>query len=264
MQTADLNHLDELYLHLDRPDEPWGVHFEVALAEPPDAERLREAIRAAAARHPIARARLAEWSGLDTSYRWEVPDELGDVPLTVASDADAAREDLYAASPSLDREPPFAVVLAGDALMLNLHHAAGDGLSAARLTASILRAYDGQPDPVPEIDPLAVRDLGTLTSGSPADRLVRATRLVEHLVRSAGRASARSRSRAGRPRALTVDLPQRRRRGPAAIKRRLQDLIPLTGTRVVDTAVLSNLGRLDPPAHGVRAVWFSPPGRMPL
>jgi hypothetical protein len=42
------------------------------------------------------------------------------------------------------------------------------------------------------------------------------------------------------------------------------------GNRAVDTAVLSNLGRLHAlpdlrgGAGGVRSVWFSPPGRMPL
>jgi NRPS condensation-like uncharacterized protein len=56
---------------------------------------------------------------------------------------------------------------------------------------------------------------------------------------------------------------------PTALKRRIQDLIPLTGNLVVDTAVLSNLGRIaDVPRLGdagaVREVWFSPPGRMPL
>jgi NRPS condensation-like uncharacterized protein len=57
---------------------------------------------------------------------------------------------------------------------------------------------------------------------------------------------------------------------PVAFKRRLQDLIPLTGDRLVDTASLSNLVRLDGwPALGgdagsVEAVWFSPPGRAPL
>jgi NRPS condensation-like uncharacterized protein len=56
---------------------------------------------------------------------------------------------------------------------------------------------------------------------------------------------------------------------PSALKRRMQDLIPLTGNLVVDTAVLSNLGRIaDVPQLGdagaVREVWFSPPGRMPL
>jgi NRPS condensation-like uncharacterized protein len=57
---------------------------------------------------------------------------------------------------------------------------------------------------------------------------------------------------------------------PTAVKQRFQDLISLTGSRFVDTAVLSNLGRLDAmPSLGgeagqVRSVWFSPPGRMPL
>jgi NRPS condensation-like uncharacterized protein len=56
---------------------------------------------------------------------------------------------------------------------------------------------------------------------------------------------------------------------PAALKQRMTDLIPLTGNLSVDTAVLSNLGRLsDVPELGdagaVREVWFSPPGRMPL
>jgi NRPS condensation-like uncharacterized protein len=56
---------------------------------------------------------------------------------------------------------------------------------------------------------------------------------------------------------------------PTGIKRRLQDLLPLTGNVLVDTAVLSNLGRIDSLPHlgdagSVRELWFSPPGRMPL
>lgn len=56
---------------------------------------------------------------------------------------------------------------------------------------------------------------------------------------------------------------------PTGLKRRMQMLIPLTGNAVVDTAVLSNLGRLPPAPHlgdagAVQEVWFSPPGRMPL
>lgn len=56
---------------------------------------------------------------------------------------------------------------------------------------------------------------------------------------------------------------------PTTIKRRLQDLLPLTGNILVDTAVLSNLGRIDSVPHlgdagSVRELWFSPPGRMPL
>jgi hypothetical protein len=57
---------------------------------------------------------------------------------------------------------------------------------------------------------------------------------------------------------------------PTVVKQRLQDLIALTGGRLVDTAMLSNLGRLDSvphlgePAGDVHRVWFSPPGRMPM
>src|SRR3954453_1507396 len=101
METADLNHLDELYLHLDRPDEPWGVHFEVVTRDALDDDRLREAIRTAASRHPIARARLADWRPTDTNYHWEIGDDLDEVPLSVSTDATAAREALYGASPSL-------------------------------------------------------------------------------------------------------------------------------------------------------------------
>jgi NRPS condensation-like uncharacterized protein len=49
-----------------------------------------------------------------------------------------------------------------------------------------------------------------------------------------------------------------------AAKRRLPDLIALTGDVVVDTVTLSNLGTLAPVGDEFEAVWFSPPGRMPL
>ena len=58
--TASLNILDELYMHLDREDEPWSVHIEAELAEPLDPQPLNQAIRRAAAKHPIARAQLGE------------------------------------------------------------------------------------------------------------------------------------------------------------------------------------------------------------
>lgn len=56
---------------------------------------------------------------------------------------------------------------------------------------------------------------------------------------------------------------------PVGVKRFLPVLLPLTGDRLVDTAVLSNLGRVDPIDFGLEAgpsteLWFSPPARMPL
>ncbi len=68
---------------------------------------------------------------------------------------------------------------------------------------------------------------------------------------------------------LLIDLFEAPTALPTGIKKRLQTLIPLTGNLAVDTAALSNLGRLESvpdlgEAGAVKAVWFSPPGRMPL
>jgi hypothetical protein len=56
MVVAPLTVLDEFYLHMDRPDEPWSVQLEVRVDGSLDAERLVGAVRAAAGRHPLARA----------------------------------------------------------------------------------------------------------------------------------------------------------------------------------------------------------------
>ena len=183
-----LNLLDEHFLNLDQERQPWNVQLEVRLGGRVCAERLCGAIGAAARRHPIARARLARWHPWDRAYRWEIADELGEVPLTVVACPEEAplgdvRERLFAASPSLQAAPPFAVALAhgrgGDSILLNLHHAAGDGVSAARLMRSILRAYAGEEDPLPALDPLAVRDVLALAGAkSLEDRLVRGQALA--------------------------------------------------------------------------------------
>ncbi|HEV7639314.1 MAG TPA: hypothetical protein VGO39_00420 [Gaiellaceae bacterium] len=180
MEYVHLNPLDELFLHLDHREEPWAVHFEVRVAGRLDADRLAAAVAAAAARHAIARARLASWRGSDRGYRWEIADVV-DTPLTIVDCADeaelvAVRERLYCVSPGLAVAPPFIVVLArtaaGDSLLLNLHHAAGDGIGAARLVLSILRAYAGAEDPLPALDPLEARDVDALVhAASPAERL---------------------------------------------------------------------------------------------
>jgi NRPS condensation-like uncharacterized protein len=390
VESVPFNSLDELYLNLDHREEPWVVHFEVRVTGRLDADRLAAAVSAAAARHPIARARLATWRGSDYGYRWEIADEI-DTPLTIVDCADEAalaivRERLFGVSPSLDVAPPFIVVLAhapgGDAILLNLHHAAGDGAGASRLMLSILRAYAGQEDPIPALDPLAARDVYALAgAASPAERLMRrraewqqaadrleaptarvaldggtnspgygfvllalsteethavtARRTVDTTVNDvllAGLAVAIERWNGEHHQpaeriALTMpvnlrppewrtevlanfasyttislgrgqhdDLPgaleatgRRTRRIkelglagtvvdglrnmsilPVAVKRRLPDLLPLTGNSVVDTASLSNLGALGAfpslgeDAGAVQAVWFSPPNRMPL
>jgi NRPS condensation-like uncharacterized protein len=389
--SVPLNLLDEHFLNLDQEHEPWGIQLEVSVGGRVEPERLSEAIRAAARRHPIARARLASWEPSDLAYRWEIAEALDEVPLTVAACPQETllvdtRERLFGVSPSLEIAPPFAVALGhgpdGDSILLNLHHAAGDGVSAVRLMRSILRAYAGEEDPVPALDPLAVRDVLTLAGArSLEERLVRGCALAlqaarrltptsrvardggddtrpgygfELLALSAEETREVGAKRAAdttindvllaalavsisrwnadhgrwpgpialtmpvnlRPaewhdevvgnfasyvtvspgacahqdlrRALEVTAGHTRRIkqhglaglvvdllvGPSLLpvyaKRRLQDLITLTGNAVVDTASLSNLGALGAwPVLGddegtVEAVWFSPPGRMPL
>lgn len=389
MYSVPLNLLDQLYLNLDRREEPWVVHVEARVTGRFDPERLARALEVAVEHHPIARARLAASRPTDRSHRWEILDELREVPLRISNCDDEAalaraRERHFAFTPSVEIAPPFAVLLAhvpeGDAIMLNINHAAADGVGAIRLMRSVLRAYARHPDPAPEIDPLAARDVRALAgAASPAERFVRAQSLARHALRHAVPAARVARDggdarpaygfetlslsreettavrdlrtprttvndvliaalamtikrwndehgrRTGRvaitmPVNLrpalwrsevvanlaswatvslsTADLKDLRRAvmmtgrrtsmikrdrlsgtiidllaGPAMLsvsaQRRLQDLIPLTGDVVVDTASLSNLGVLDDlaslgDAGEVRSLWFSPPGRMPL
>src|SRR6476661_2697073 len=138
-----LSVLDELYLHLDRADEPWSVHLEIQVEGAVDERRLSDAVREAATKHPLARARLGDSRGTDIRYDWEIAEELDEVPLEVVDGGDlpAAREAFLGHTPPLDRPGPFELLLAhspdGDTIVMNLHHAAGDGLSAVRLMASI-------------------------------------------------------------------------------------------------------------------------------
>jgi NRPS condensation-like uncharacterized protein len=388
--TTQLNLLDELYLHLDRRGEPWVVHLEVRVGGRLDAERLARALAVAVQQHPIARARLASWRYSDRRYSWDILDRLSEVPLQIANcrdegALDEARERHFAFSPSLETAPPFAVLLAhtpdGDAIVLNLNHAAVDGVGAVRFMLSVLRAYAQREDPVPSFDPLEVRDVLALAgANSTAERYRRMRAMLRlaarqltpttRVARDGGNdrpgygfdfmslsadetvAVGNRRTRdttvndvllgalavtvarwnevhgqgAGR---ITIAMPvnlrppgwrhevvsnlasyvsisleadERPDVGHAAaaagrwtrpikreklagvvvdvlnqlsmfsvgVKRRLPDLIPLTGDVVVDTASLSNLGivesppRLDDTAGPVRAMWFSQPGRMPL
>jgi NRPS condensation-like uncharacterized protein len=388
MTSLPLSLLDELYLNLDREKEPWTVHYELRLTIHLDAGRLARAIAAAGSRHPLARARLESWRFQDRGYNWEIADELDAVGMRVVEcdDEEALveeRERLFKQSPSLASVPPFILLLArgpnGDSLVLNLHHAVGDGVSAARLMLSILRAYAGENDPVPALDPLAVHDVRRLSAARSArERRSRRRALTRgawrpfvptaRVARDGGddrpaygfelialtREESQTlfaRQRAGitvndvllaalaiaidrwnaqhgrserfialtmpvnlRPAGwrseivsnfaswvtvwvppargedlssvikrvgvrtqaikrdglggLAVDLLEIPGKVMIATKRWLQYLKPLTGDVVVDTASLSNLGRLDafPSELGgaITAVWFSPPGQMPL
>ncbi|HSH59261.1 MAG TPA: hypothetical protein VK988_06385 [Acidimicrobiales bacterium] len=70
--------------------------------------------------------------------------------------------------------------------------------------------------------------------------------------------------------AALIELLNRSPALPLGAKEALSPLLWLTGNRLVDTAMLSNLGRLErPPTFGPEAgdtteVWFSAPARIPL
>jgi NRPS condensation-like uncharacterized protein len=263
--------------------------------------------------------------------------------------------------------------------MLNVHHAATDAFGALRILRSIARAYAGDPDPVPDLDFLAVRDLRAVVAGDVKIRLRRVLVLLEKLrdlvspparvapdprsvrpgyglhhvalsreeterlvhrsppatvndvllaalnltvarwnsehgvpCRRVGalvpvnlrprqwreemvgnfslptRLSTSRRDRATPRRALKAltAVTSRKKKGgmgsalieilsgspalPIWVKRVLVKVVPLTGNRMLDTAVLSNMGAVEePPSFGPEAgktleMWFSPPTIMPM
>ena len=193
MQTAPLNVLDELYLHLNRKQEPWSVHLELEVEGRIHGKRLNAAVRKAVLAHPIARAKLASARATDVRYRWEIADALESIDLEEIEcaredDLTRGRERLLGRTPDLDTAGPFSLLLAhrprGDVLVMNLHHAAGDGLSALRLMGSIARAYAGKRDLPPTVDALEVRDINAMAgSGSLKERITRGRAALEYLTR---------------------------------------------------------------------------------
>ncbi|MDQ4011556.1 MAG: hypothetical protein M3228_12885 [Actinomycetota bacterium] len=158
--------LDEASYHLDSISEPWGVHLEIRLERPVDEDRLRQAVGVALARHPRARARATMARQRRADYEWETTPTPDVDPLDVVVCSDdnalqAVRVDLQSLAVPLVTSPPLRIRLArhhqGDVVMLNLHHAAGDGIAALRLLRSIARAYAGCSDPVPRTPPEEVQ-----------------------------------------------------------------------------------------------------------
>jgi len=188
-----LDVLDELLLLLDNEATPLNVHCELRVDGTVDAVRLEAAIRTAMLRHPIARARLAPPRPLSRRYWWEIASDVGSIPLTVTDCADAvelsnARERLLRATPRLDSPGPFEVLLAhhpdGDAIILSFHHAAGDGATTFRFMSAIARAYAGEPDPLPDVDAVAARDVRSLIGRSARDRVRRGRGTTENVRRA--------------------------------------------------------------------------------
>lgn len=182
-QTLRLTALDEVFISADGGLVP-SVQIEARVSGRLDADRLSAALRAAVAKHPLARARLGSASLTARTLFWEVADHADHLAVEITDEPiDQVRRRLYSRAPDLSRSPAFCVAVVresgGDRLLLNLHHAAFDGMGSLRLLLSIARAYANQPDEVggPPIE--QARDIkGIAGSRGLNDLLVRARNLA--------------------------------------------------------------------------------------
>jgi len=162
--------LDESLLLLQETRATWNVQFELGADHRLDEARLQQAVLTCCRRHPMARACLAPTPQGETSYRWDFA-ELADVdPFRVVECLDGAalgrlRTGLYAPPIPLDTSPGFRVALARrpgrDLVLLSASHIVADGVGAVRLLQTIVRAYQGEPDPADPLPLAQARDLGS-------------------------------------------------------------------------------------------------------
>lgn len=181
--SLPLTMLDESLLLLQQTRATWNVQLELGTQGHLEEERLRRAVLLSCRRHPLARARLARSPHGETSYQWDIVEEVDLDPLRVVDCPDAAaldrlRVQLYTPDIDLTVSPGFRVILAchpeGDLVLLCASHIVADGVGVVRLMQSITRAYRGLADP-PDPLPLAqARDLGSfLAPRSKAERWAR-------------------------------------------------------------------------------------------
>ena len=154
--------VDELNCYFDAPAEPNNVHVEAWLPGHLDPGRLRDAVTAALAAEPRAGGRRGRGGWWRRGYAWEFPPRADEDPVATGAwqteaELNMARERFMAATPPLDRSPPFRLLLARgpgrDSLILNAHHAAFDGRSCLRLLGLIAERYDAgaeAPPPPPD------------------------------------------------------------------------------------------------------------------
>jgi NRPS condensation-like uncharacterized protein len=157
--TVPFSPLDEAIYHIEDALDPWNIQIEVGTTETIDVDRLRNAAVTACNAHPLARARRQPSTITDVEYVWQIPDDVGSVPVAVVDDdLTEARSAFYSRPFDLTREPPVRLLVArgagregGDRLLVCVSHVPADGVGAARITRSICQAYRGEtadPDPV--------------------------------------------------------------------------------------------------------------------
>ncbi|MBW3576766.1 MAG: hypothetical protein KY462_03305 [Actinobacteria bacterium] len=210
VQRVPFNVVDEAIHLLNSEAEPWSVHVEVRVEASLEEDRLRSAVARALDRHPMARARkTATERRAEHRFYWEITPEAELDPLGVIDCPNdhalaAARVDLQSLRVPLAESPPLRMRLArhpqGDVVMLNVNHAASDAFGAVRLLRSVARAYAGEEDPVPDIDPLRARSLRGLAGTDDAPTKVRRAALLAEKVRDLAFPPARIAADEGSPR----------------------------------------------------------------
>jgi NRPS condensation-like uncharacterized protein len=163
--------VEEITGRHDRAPNPMTMHAEFRLSGRLDPDRLRLALGRALAAHPMTRARMVAGRRLLRPPLWEVAERveadcLDTLRYEDESALDAARLALINRPIDLRHAPALRVLLAqgpdGDSLLAVGSHVMCDGLGLNRFVHSVARAYAGRPDPLPDADPIAVRDLRTL------------------------------------------------------------------------------------------------------
>ena len=165
--------IDELFELTDSARYPVNVHIEAKAPGTIDADRMRHAVQAAVQAHPLARARKVSPEQRDKQFYWEINEIPGVDPFTVVEGGDETgvnrvRNQFLSTQVPLHESPPLRALLVrgntGDHLILNVHHAAADGIGTLRFMRSILRSYSGEADDTGSIDPIEARDLDKLYS----------------------------------------------------------------------------------------------------
>ncbi len=190
-ECVPFNVADEAVHLLDSQAEPWSVHVEARVEGRLDDDRLRAAVGAAMARHPLTRARRAPFHWSDHQFQWQIDTITDAEPFIVVDcnddrDLTEARNALQSVSVPLAGSPPLRVLFAhrpaGDVVMVNANHAATDGFGAVRFLRSVARAYAGAEDAVADLDLLGARNLTAGLADAPiSTRVGRELALVEKL-----------------------------------------------------------------------------------
>ncbi|MGI8984534.1 MAG: condensation domain-containing protein [Acidimicrobiales bacterium] len=188
-ERVPFNSIDEAVHLLDTPAEPWSIQLEVRVSGALDEARLRAAVPAGLARHPMARAKLLPARRTDTRWTWAISGTPDVDPLKVVDCADdaelaAQRSALHSLSVPLAESPPLRLRLArhplGDVLMVNANHAAFDGFGTLQVLRSIAKAYVEEDEPGPTVELSAARDVDRLTrADGAADRARRLRALAD-------------------------------------------------------------------------------------